>query len=158
MTQAMTHPSADRTTPEADPGNESDLSTADLQHQLSDPFEELCWRCGHAPEAAGAEQKTWIRLALALRPPAPDPAVPLPEAEPARAELHLDGVDLEAPQAWLASASHRPRPTGPLLTETPSCRFAATAARSGSTSRCAGRCLEAAAPETAARRVRRCVW
>lgn len=88
MTHAMTHPSADRTAPEADPAGESDPSTTDLRHRLSDAFEDLrggdvdaldrlwelsadrlyglaLWRCGHASEAADAVQETWIRLARA---------------------------------------------------------------------------------------------
>lgn len=59
---------------------------------------------------------TAMILAFALGPPA---------AEPSRTELPveayaLEAGDLDRPEAWIASASNRPRPTGPLLADAPS--------------------------------------
>lgn len=59
---------------------------------------------------------TAMILAFALGPP---------EAEPSRAELPVEARALEdsaldRPETWIASASNRPRPTGPLLSDAPS--------------------------------------
>lgn len=58
---------------------------------------------------------TALILALALRPLNVD----VSRAEPSPAMRALEAPALEPPDAWIAAASERPLPTGPLLSDTP---------------------------------------